>query len=179
MNLLDIFIIVPLVWFAYKGLIRGLVLELASLVGLVLGIWAAIHFSHHTEQFLVDSFHANGQYLPVIAFILTFLAVLLVIFIIGKIIEKLIDLVALSFINKLLGLVFGLLKGSLLVSVALFVINSFDTHQRLLKPHIKENSLFYAPLEKIVPTIMPWVDLDRFREKKQEMEEGLPMVMVT
>jgi len=176
MNLLDIFIIVPLVWFAYKGVRRGLVLELASLAGLVLGIYAAIHFSDFTEQFLIDSFDAHGKYLYVISFIITLVVVIVVIYLIGKLIEKLLDLVALGFFNKLLGLVFGLLKGALLVSLILFIINSFDTNQRLIKPNVKENSLFYAPVEKIIPTIVPWLDLDRFREKKEEIEESLPEV---
>ena len=176
MNLLDIFIIVPLVWFAYKGVRRGLVLELASLAGLVLGIYAAIHFSDFTEQFLIDSFHAGGQYLHVVAFIITLVVVIVVIYLIGKLIEKLLDLVALGFFNKLLGLVFGLLKGALLVSVVLFVINSFDTNQRFLKPHVKERSLFYAPVEKIVPTIVPWLDMEKFRQKKEEIEEALPEI---
>jgi len=173
MNLLDIFIIVPLVWFGYKGLARGLVLEVASLVGLILGIYAAIHFSHFTETFLYESFHMEGKYMPVISFVITFLAVLLVIFLIGKIIEKLIDLVALGFFNKLLGLVFGVLKGALLISVVLFVITAFDTHQKFLQPHVKERSLLYAPVEKIVPTIVPWLDMDKFREKKEQIEDSL------
>jgi len=176
MNLLDIFIVIPLVWFGYKGLTRGLVLELASLIGLILGIYAGIHFSHYAENFLVDTFHLSGKYLPVISFIVTFIVVILAIYLIGKIIEKLIDLVALGFFNKLLGLVFGILKGALLISVLFFVINSFDLNQRMIKPHVKENSLLYGPVEKIVPAIVPWLDMDKFREKKEQIEESLPQV---
>ena len=176
MNLLDIFIIVPLVWFAYKGARRGLVLELAALAGLILGIYAAIHFSDRTEQLLIENLNAGGRYLHVFSFILTLIVVILVIYLIGKIIEKLLDLVALGFLNRLLGLVFGLLKGALLVSVVLFIINSFDVNQQFLKPHVKENSLFYAPVEKIVPTIAPWIDMEKFRQKREAFEETLPEV---
>jgi membrane protein required for colicin V production len=177
MNLLDIFIIVPLVWFGYKGVRRGLVLELASLAGLILGIYAAIHFSHFTEEFLSDTFELTGKYMPIVSFIVTLIVVILVIYLLGKIVEKLIDMVALGFFNKLLGLAFGILKGALLVSVVLFIINSFDLNQRFLKPHVKEKSLLYAPVEKIVPGIMPWLDLDKFRQKNEEIEEEvLPQV---
>ena len=114
--------------------------------------------------------------MPIVSFIITLVVVILVIYLLGKIIEKLIDLVALGFFNKLLGLFFGVLKGALLVSVILFVINSFDGNQRLIKPHVKENSLLYGPVEKIIPTIVPWLDLDKFREKKEAIEEALPQV---
>jgi len=176
MNWLDICIIVPLVWFGYKGLRRGLVLELASLIGLILGIYIAIHFSYYTEDFLRDTFNLAGKYMPVVSFIITLVVVILVIYLIGKVIEKLIDLVALGFFNKLLGLIFGLLKGALLVSVLLFVINAFDTNERLIKPHVKENSLLYPPISKIIPTITPWIDLEKFRKKAEEVEEALPEV---
>jgi membrane protein required for colicin V production len=176
MNLLDIFIVVPLVWFGYKGARRGLVIELASLAGLILGIYAAIHFSGFTEEFLADTFELTGKYMPIVSFIITLVVVIIVIYLLGKIVEKLIDMVALGFFNKLLGLAFGILKGALLVSVILFIINSFDTNQRFLKPHVKENSLLYEPVEKIVPTIVPWLDLDKFRQKKEEIEESLPEV---
>ncbi len=42
MNWLDIGIAVPLVWGAYVGFKKGLVIELASLAALILGIYAAI-----------------------------------------------------------------------------------------------------------------------------------------
>ena len=102
--------------------------------------------------------------------------VILVIYLIGKVIEKLLDLVALGFFNKLLGMVFGVLKAAVLLSLLIFVINTFDIHEKLIKPHVKENSLLYAPISKIVPSILPWLDLERFKEKKEELEERVQEV---
>ena len=176
MNLLDIFIIIPIIYFAYKGFSRGLVLELAALVGLILGIYVAVHFSYFAENILINTFHLSGKYLPILSFIITFVMVILVIYLIGKVIEKLLDLVALGFFNKLLGMVFGVLKAAVLLSLLIFVINTFDIHEKLIKPHVKENSLLYAPISKIVPSILPWLDLERFKEKKEELEERVQEV---
>ena len=176
MNLLDIIIIVPIIYFGYKGLSRGLVLELASLIGLILGIYIAVHFSFYTENILANTFHLTGKYLPIVSFIVTFIVVILVIYLLGKITEKLLDLVALGFFNKLLGLVFGVLKGAVLLSVVFFVINTFDVNEKLIKPKAKENSFLYGPVAKIVPSILPWLNLDKYKQKKEEMKEKLEEV---
>ena len=45
MNYLDIIIIIPLIWGAYKGFRKGFIIEIASLIALILGIWGGINFS--------------------------------------------------------------------------------------------------------------------------------------
>ena len=44
--LIDIVLLLVLLVGAWRGFTKGLVLSVASLVGLVGGIWAASHFSH-------------------------------------------------------------------------------------------------------------------------------------
>ena len=44
MNLFDIIILVVLILFALKGVVRGLVNEAFSLTGLILGGWVAYRF---------------------------------------------------------------------------------------------------------------------------------------
>jgi membrane protein required for colicin V production len=44
LNLLDIIILIPLLLFAYNGYKKGLIIEIATLIALVLGIYASIHF---------------------------------------------------------------------------------------------------------------------------------------
>ena len=45
MNWLDWLLLGILAWAAIQGFQRGFIIELASLVALVAGIWAAVHFS--------------------------------------------------------------------------------------------------------------------------------------
>jgi len=56
-NTLDIILAVPLLYGLYKGFTRGLIVEIASLVGLVLGIYGGVHFSQKTAAVLGD--HVN------------------------------------------------------------------------------------------------------------------------
>jgi len=164
MNILDIILAVPLLWFAYRGFQKGLVIELASLVALILGIWAAIHFSFFAADFLTDNFDIGPKYLPVTAFIITFIVVVLGVILVGKIVEKFINLIALGFLNKLGGLVFGIVKAAFFLSVIALIINSFDDDQSLITPTLREGSLLYKPIERFAPSIIPMLDVDDVRK---------------
>ncbi len=41
MNLLDLLLLIPVVWLCIRGFSKGFIIELASLIGMVLGILAA------------------------------------------------------------------------------------------------------------------------------------------
>ena len=153
MNWLDFLILVPVIWFGFKGFSHGLVHELASLIGLILGIYAALHFSEYMGNFLSSLFTINERYLPVISFIATFVVVVLVIFLIGWIIGKMLDLVALGFINRLFGAIFGVIKGIVLVSLIFLVLGHFGGSKPLIPYHTREGSMFYKPIAWIMPAL--------------------------
>ena len=158
MNWLDLVLAIPLLWFTYKGFRHGLIIELASLAALILGIYVALHFSFYTEGYLRDNFTITDKYLHIISFAITFLIVAIVVYLVGKIIHKLVTIVALGFLNRLAGGVFGFLKAALVLSVILYFLNGFDPG--LLKADVKERSLLYEPVESIVPMIIPRLNLD-------------------
>lgn len=166
MNWLDIVLAIPLLWFMYKGFRNGLIIELASLAALILGIFIALHFSFYAKDFLIDNFDIADNYLNIIAFAITFIIVAVLVYLVGKIIHKLINIVALGFLNRLAGGIFGLLKAALVLSVILYFLNGFDSS--LIKSEVKENSFLYEPVESIVPMIIPRIDLDNIRLPDEE-----------
>jgi membrane protein required for colicin V production len=171
MNFLDIILLVPLIWFAYRGFSRGFVIELASLVGLIAGIWGAIHFSFYAADILANNFGMGPKYLPIASFIVTFLVVVIVVYIIGKIIEKFIDILALGFFNKLAGLAFGVVKAAFLLSIVILVINSFDDDRSVITPKMREGSMLYNTIEKFAPSIIPRLNIDDIRDVEFDKKE--------
>jgi len=156
MNWLDIVLAIPLLWFTYKGFRNGLIIELASLAALVLGIYIALHFSFYAEGFLDRNFDIADKYLHIISFAITFIVVAVLVFLVGKIIHKLVGIVALGFLNRLAGGIFGFVKTALVLSVIFFFLNGFSNN--IPKQEVKEKSYLYQPIESIVPTIFPWID---------------------
>jgi membrane protein required for colicin V production len=163
MNWLDIVLAIPLLWFIIKGFRNGFVIELASLAALILGIFVALHFSFYAEDYLRENFEIAEKYLHIISFAITFVVVALLVYITGKIIHKLVSIVALGFINRLAGAIFGFAKTALVLSVVIYFLNQFDTTSSLIKPEVKEQSFLYGPVQSIAPIIIPRLSIEGFR----------------
>ena len=56
MGMIDVFLVVPLLWGAYKGFKKGLIVEVFSLVALVLGIIAAVYFPQFAQKSITTTF---------------------------------------------------------------------------------------------------------------------------
>ncbi|GAB4248857.1 MAG: hypothetical protein Kow0079_01230 [Vicingaceae bacterium] len=155
MNYFDIIIIVPILWGAYKGFRKGLIIELVSIAALVLGIIGGIKFSDFVAEKLNQYFEISETLLPVISFSLTFIVIVVIVFSGGKLIEKTIKMAALSTVNRIFGAVFGMLKFALVLSALIHLVNKVDKHFSFIKPEMKANSLLYKPVEKVLPTLLP------------------------
>jgi len=163
-NLLDLILLIPLLLFAFNGYKKGIIIEVTTLVALLLGIYAALFFSNFTANLLTGSFNISKEYLNIVAFIVTFIAVLVVVMIIGKLLEKLVNLLMLGFVNKVAGAVFGILKGALLLSILIFLINYFDTNATIIKKEARTQSVLYKSIEPVAPWIYEKFNLEKIKE---------------
>jgi membrane protein required for colicin V production len=176
MNWIDAAIVVILILSMVMGFINGLVKEVASLAALILGIWGAIKFSSFTAGKLYDYFDMTGNYVSIIAFVITFMIIVVIIHFIGIIADKIIDAVSLGLLNKLLGILFGLIKSVLIMSVFFVVLNAVDGRRPFLPKERIEESIFYNPISDIAPAIFPIIgegginqSFDRFKKQPQEV----------
>ncbi len=155
MNYFDLIIAIPLLWAAYKGFRKGLVVEICSLIALALGIYGGIHFSDRMSALLRDHLGLTTEFLPVIAFALTFLLIVAGVHLLGRLVERMLALVAMKTMNKLLGSVFGILKVGLIIGVLLVVLNALDERASFFPKEVREKSLLYEPLSQGVMMVIP------------------------
>lgn len=158
MNVLDIIIAIVLLFFGIKGLKKGLILEVVSLLAFGVGIYGAMHFSDFTAATLTDYIEINPKYLNTTAFVLTFIILVILVNLIGKVVTKMVRDMNLGAVNKIGGFVFGGAKGVLLCSLLLMVLNNFQL-LGLIKPEVKEESFLYPHVEKTVPYIYQGFDI--------------------
>jgi membrane protein required for colicin V production len=175
-NYIDIVLGVLLVLAAFRGFYKGFVAEVASLAALILGIWGAIHFSHLTSDFIVDTFNYNPEHLGLVAFIATFLVIVIVVHLVGKAVETIISAVALGFVNRLAGILFGIIKTALILSVLLLVFEEVDENVGMIPKDVKADSQMYEPVKNLLPTIFPFLNIgdldgDLFERKKNRDRE--------
>jgi membrane protein required for colicin V production len=172
MNWIDLIIIVLLILAILRGFTDGFVKEVASLLALVLGIWGAIKFSSFTAAKLYDWFDMTGQYVGITSFLITFMVIVVAIHFIGALADKMIQAISIGFLNRILGMVFGLIKSVLILSVFFTVLNVIDSHHSFLPKEKIAESKFYMPISDIAPAIFPVIGEGNFgqafdRFKKQ------------
>ncbi|MAA97074.1 MAG: colicin V production protein [Stappia sp.] len=166
---LDVVLLLVLLVGAWRGFTKGLILSMASMVGLVGGIWAASHFSHMVAEQLAPHVTWSVNSLHMASLALTFLLVVVTVHLLAKLLEKMLDLVALGLVNKLAGALFGLLKFALVLSFGVMLLNQW-MGPRAWVPHSEQPSVMLGPVEALAPALMPaFSDLER-----RARESGLP-----
>ena len=173
MNYLDIIIAIVLLIFGLKGLRKGLIVEVVSLLAFGAGIYGAMHFSDFTAERLQDFMEIKPQYLNTIAFVLTFIILVVVVNLIGRLISKAIKSMNLGFFDKLGGFLFGVLKGVLLCSTFVLVLNNLQW-TGIIKEEVRKDSFLYTYVEKTVPYLYKGFDLVKgyAQEMLPEQEES-------
>ncbi len=118
--LIDLVFVALLVMAVIKGYTKGFIIAIFSLVALIVGIAAAMKLSAVAASWLGSSIHAGTRWLPVIAFILVFVAVALLVRLGAKAIEKTVELAMLGWANRLAGILLYIVLYMVVLSIALF-----------------------------------------------------------
>jgi membrane protein required for colicin V production len=153
----DIIIIVPLIWGTYRGIYRGLISEITSLVATIVVFYFSIKYYAVLATYINEHIHSKlpRTYISVAAFVLLFLLMYIVLYAISNKIEKLTQTLHISFLNHAAGGLFGLLKWAFMLSMIISLMDTFgpkffftiDFHHTWLYDHIR----------MIAPTLMPGV----------------------
>ncbi len=171
MNWLDWVLLAVLVLAAIKGFMRGFVVELASLLGIVLGIWVASHYNGR-----VAGWAGLNLDHEVLSFAVTFLAVLVLVHLLAKAITKAMDLAMLSLPNKVAGTVFGMVRSAFILSVLLNLLLARAGGKDLLPQSAVQGSALYGPLRSFAPFIVPALGESKWLQRAiDEVKQGVDL----
>ena len=132
-----------------KGLIKGFVVELATLAGLILGIVGAVLFSGIVANWLTG--HVSLQFAPVFAFLILFVGIIICIHLLAKLVESFIKAIALGWLNRIAGGVFSVFKILFVASIFILVVDAFGIGERIIKQDIRGNSRLFNPIQNFAP----------------------------
>lgn len=118
---LDWVLIVVVAASALLGLMRGFVGVVASLAAWVLAVWAALRFGGPLAVLLAGG-GAPGPGQLLAGYALGFIVVLLLVGVAGWLLRKLVRSVGLSGIDRVLGLLLGLLRGAVVACVLVLLM---------------------------------------------------------
>lgn len=122
MNAIDIAILILLGAFLIKGLWRGLLKELCSLIGLGGGALLAFSFQQPLGLWLAGNFGLPATLCKLVAFVCLFGATLIFFGALGFVLSKFVRLLFLGGFNRVAGGLFGLGQGVVLLTLVLFAL---------------------------------------------------------
>lgn len=169
---IDIVLIIIILWFAFKGFKRGLVVELSILISLVLAIWGAVKYKSVVAGLLTQYIGLQGSYVSFVAFVITFLLILIVVSLLGRMLTKLIGVVQLGILNRLLGTLFAVAKIGIILSLLVNGLDRLNNEMHFIKETSIEKSILYKPLNKFAEKIYDFSD-KHYDEVKGKIEETL------
>jgi membrane protein required for colicin V production len=123
MNWIDIIIIILLALAVGIGFKKGLVQEIVGIIALVIAFFLALKLHMIAAAMLAKMISGLPKPIaPTVGFVTVFLIVFLAITIVGWLLSKIIKATPLDFADKIGGMVIGLVKGALIISVILLLL---------------------------------------------------------
>jgi len=123
-NLFDWMLLTIVAYSTIKAFIRGIILELFSLGGLIAGILLA-SYNYEQVAFLLRSIVKTSTTAQILAFFLIAIGIMLLSSLLGKLLNHTAQAIGLGFFDRLMGAAFGFLRGCLIGVVILMAIAAF------------------------------------------------------
>ena len=158
---LDIIILIPLLWAAFKGFQNGLIKEVCSLVALCGGVYLAYHLSDwlSTKLDFTDS--------KLVAFAIIFIAVVILTFVVGNLVGKVVKWALPEILDKIFGVLFGALKIWVICAITISFVKSIDSKNVFISEETVGNSRLFPYIEK---TVDFWDNYQKEREKPMDAD---------
>lgn len=144
---LDILFLIILVIGLIRGASRGLVMELAGLLGLFVSIFVAKNYSEVLMGKFFTFFGIQAEVSHFISFIIVLLLSMVAIHFVAILISKFIKLVMLDWLNKLGGAVFSGIKYLLILGAILYAFERMNNVVQLVEKEEIAKSKLYAPIK--------------------------------
>ena len=153
-DIFDLIIVLALVFFAGRGFVHGFVGEVAGVVSLVGGFWAA-HAYHSLLSPRLTAI-ADPAWRTIAAYVLIFLAVILVVAVLARLLQKILSFSFVSWADRLAAYLADLpaAEGVLLCALALLVLQKFF-HDAPFMQHSRVLPYFNALMEQVRTWLPP------------------------
>lgn len=162
MSWLDILILLPLLIGLVRGLMKGLIVEVSSIVAILLGFFGAKYWSAAFASWLMQQFDWSETVCIVVAYALLFAGIALGLNIVARLLSKLFQKIQLGWLNRLLGGIFGTAKWGIVIVALVLCVHNLDKQFQFIQPELREKSVVYT-------TITPYAE-QAWEEIKAQVE---------
>ncbi len=157
MSILDVILLICFIPALIQGLKKGFIAQVISIASIIIGIWASSRFADVVGEWLAKYITVSDQIMKVVSFALILIAVFLALAAVGKLLEGMFKMVTLGWLNRLLGLVFSLVKTSLILGLLIMVFTSLNETFNLVSEATLNESVLYTPFKEAAFKIFPYI----------------------
>lgn len=157
MSILDVILLICFIPALVQGLKKGFIAQIISIASIIIGIWASSRFADVVSAWLAKYITVSDQVMKVVSFALILIAVFLALAAVGKLLEGMFRMVTLGWLNRLAGLVFALLKTSLILGILIMVFTSLNETFNLVSEATLNESVLYHPFKEAAFKIFPYL----------------------
>lgn len=157
MNTLDIVILLLFIPGIIRGLSKGFLEQAISLVGVVLSVYLAYHFSDFACDIIKQYITVSETVLNVIGFAVVLVVVLLLVMLLSKLVTKVAEMASLGWLNKVLGIVFALGTTALVIAILIILFDTVNVKFELVKSNILQDSVLYGHLKDFGYFVFPYL----------------------
>ena len=170
MTWLDILILLPLLIGLIRGLMKGLIVEISSIVAILLGFFGAKYWSAAFASWIMLQFKWSETACIVVAYALLFAGIALGLNILARLLSKLFQKIQLGWLNRLLGGLFGASKWAIVIVALVLCVHNLDKQFQFIQPELKEKSVVYTTLTPYAE--QAWGEIKSQVEAKKDAQEA-------
>lgn len=134
------------------SVMRGIVAEVLSIAGWVAAFFVAKTYTSEMLPMMPQDIPSESLRV-LAAFLVLFLATLLVATLLTIALSAILKKIGLGWLNRLLGALFGIVRGLLIVCIIVFLAGLTD----IPKDVRWRNAMFSSPIEAMVINMLPWL----------------------
>ena len=170
MTWLDILILLPLLIGLIRGLMKGLIVEISSIVAILLGFFGAKYWSAAFASWIMLQFKWSETACIVVAYALLFAGIALGLNIVARLLSKLFHKIQLGWLNRFLGGLFGTAKWGIVIVALVLCVHNLDKQFQFIQPELKEKSVVYTTLTPYAEKA--WGEIKSQVESKKDAQEA-------
>ena len=163
-NKFDLIVVTLITLLGLKGLFRGFIKEFFAIIGIIGGVFIASRVAGDVGILINNLIPIENQNSIMLAgFIFSLIIFWIIAYFIGAILSKLFTLSGLSFLDRILGFIFGASKVFLLFAIISFAVSNVKVINENLKPRLKNSVVF--PILVNVGSILIKLDTTTLQKK--------------
>ena len=147
MNLIDFLILIPIAYFAYRGFANGIIKEVLSIVGIILGVFLTFQYMEPVGAAIKPLFEEGASFVPFISAIVIFVGTLSLVHLAAFLSKKFLETIKLNFVNRIAGAAFGFPKSGIVISAILLILAGFSFPSE----ESRQNSATYSYVIYLAP----------------------------